>query len=243
MAKIIKKQLKTNTEKQFLEIFHSLSQYRNSWEVWYDFITATAISIHNALCLDDLEKNAEYEKEFASCMERLGDKEKAAQMLALIVTALEENPEQDFLGSIFMALNLGNHWKGQFFTPYSVCKAMSEITIGNAGDEIKNKGWISVNDPACGAGATLIAAANTIKNRKINYQKHVLFVAQDIDRIAGMMCYIQLSLLGCPGYVVIGDSICNPVVGGDILNPIPDKEHEIFYTPMYYAFRLLKGSF
>lgn len=58
---------------------------------------------------------------------RLGGMEVPAEMLGLITMVLEENPEQDFLGSMFMRLELGNHWKGQFFTPYSVCKVMAEM--------------------------------------------------------------------------------------------------------------------
>ena len=34
---------------------------------------------------------------------------------AIVVEALERNPEQDFLGELYMELELGNHWKGQVF--------------------------------------------------------------------------------------------------------------------------------
>src|SRR5699024_11833427 len=65
-------------------------------------------------------------------------------------------------------------------------------------------------DPACGAGALLVAFANECLRQKVNYQTSVLFVAQDIDFTVGLMCYIQLSLLGCAGYVVIGDTLVRP---------------------------------
>jgi len=54
-----------------------------------------------------------------------------------------------------------------------------------------------VNDPACGAGALLIAFANELRRpgRDINYQTSVLFVAQDIDMIVGCMCYMAYPLL------------------------------------------------
>lgn len=46
-----------------------------------------------------------------------------------------------------MSLNLGNHWKGQFFTPYDICTLMSEITVGSeAVAEAKTRDYISVND-------------------------------------------------------------------------------------------------
>ena len=80
----------------------------------------------------------------------------------------------------------------------------------------------------------LIAAANVLRANKINYQRHALFVAQDIDRIAGLMCYIQLSLLGCSGYVVIGDSITNPVVGEPLM-PVEQPGQELWYMPMFFS--------
>lgn len=89
-------------------------------------------------------------------------------------------------------------------------------------------------DPACGAGALLIAYANECIKRHINYQQSVLFVAQDIDLTAGMMCYIQLSLLGCPGYVVIQDTLSKPATAADNRGLIPvDDSSNVWYTPMY----------
>lgn len=80
----------------------------------------------------------------------------------------------------------------------------------------------------------LIAAANTMRRQKINYQNHILFVGQDIDRVVGMMAYIQISLLGCPGYVVIANTLTNPIVG-DALQPTEREGQEFWYTPLYYS--------
>lgn len=104
---------------------------------------------------------------------------------------------------------------------------MSEIqfTDSEADEMLKERRYISVNDPACGAGAMLIAFANVARKHGINYQKHVLFVAQDIDRTAAMMCYIQISLLGCPAIVVIGDSLAKP---------FPHPDNEVWCTLFYY---------
>ena len=148
---------------------------------------------------------------------------------------MERDPEQDFLGELFMALGLGNEWKGQFFTPYDICRAMSAITYGpDMAARIEKQGWISVSDPACGAGALLIAFANECRRQHINYQTSVLFVAQDIDFLAGCMCYIQLSLLGCPGYVVIDDSIVRPTTSYDAHGLLPKDGPQVWYTPMYF---------
>ena len=222
---------KTKTEKEMIGRFNSLCYSRSSWQVWSDFITATACAIANSVDKSS-ETFEQREREYAECIERLGGVQIPAEMFGIVTMQLDENPEQDFLGNMFMQLELGNHWKGQFFTPYSVAKCMAEINIGGLERNIVNSGYASVNDCACGAGATLIAMANALLNHNINYQQHMIFVAQDIDRIVGLMCYIQLSLLGCPGYVVIGDSLTNPTVGS-VLNPVRQDGQEIWYTPMF----------
>ena len=149
--------------------------------------------------------------------------------------ALELNPDQDFLGDLFMRFDLGNTWKGQFFTPYNVCQCMASLTSGNLKDQLTKQPWISVNDPAVGAGALLIAFAQECLRQKVNYQTDVLFVGQDVDRTAAMMCFVQLSLLGCPGYVVVGDSLLNPTVGPSVLLPVQQEGQEIWYTPMFFT--------
>ena len=219
------------TEKEFLNEFHKLCYSRSSWQVWADLMTAIACSISNVADRSP-EHYESREKEYAQCIERLGSVEIPAKMLAIIVEALERNPEQDFLGEMYMQLNLGNHWKGQFFTPYCVCKMMSEITCEDVDSHIEKQGYLSICDPACGAGATLIAAANTMKKCKHNFQNHVVFVAQDIDRITGMMCYIQLSLLGCAGYACIANTITNPLTG-HVLFPNEKEGQELWYMPMF----------
>ena len=206
------------TKKEFLKIFNEMCYNRSAWQVWADLMSVIACSLSNAVDKRE-EMWAAREKEYEECIKRLGGVEKPAKCFAAVTMALEENPNQDFLGELYMTLNLGNHWKGQFFTPYHICEFMSKLTIGEGtSEQIEKQGFIVVNDCACGAGATLIAAANTFKERGINYQREVLFVAQDIDRVVGMMCYIQLSLLGCAGYVVIANTLTNPICG-DTLFP------------------------
>lgn len=221
------------SEKEFLGVFEQLCYSRSAWQVWADLISAIACSLSNAV--DRTPEHFEQrEKEYAQCISRLGCVEAPAKILSILVMALENNPEQDFLGKMYMNLNLSNHWKGQFFTPYNLCKMMSAIVVGDLDAQIEKQGFISVCDPACGAGATLIAAANTMKESKYNFQNHVLFVGQDIDRITGMMCYIQLSLLGCAGYVCIGNTLINPITG-HVLFPQEKEGQEMWYMPMFQS--------
>ena len=224
------------SQKNIVKTMERLTGRFSLWEIWQDFIIMSAISIANTVDTPFrdsreqtyLERSRKYSKQELDAF---------AEMLAEVVNALDNNPDQDFLGELFMALDLGNEWKGQFFTPYSVCKMMSAITYADDTERrIEQQGWIGVSDPACGAGAMLIAFANEClkPERSINYQTSVLFVAQDIDFIAGCMCYIQLSLLGCPGYVVIDDSLSKPSTSIDKRGLIPVPGPNVWYTPMYF---------
>ncbi len=219
------------TEKEFLNLFRQLCYSRSTWQVWADLITAIACTISNAV--DRESRHYEQrEKEYEACIKRLGSVEIVSQIMAIIVIAFENNLEQDFLGRIYMSLELSNHWKGQYFTPYSLCQLMSEMTIEDrVREEINTRGYITINDSACGAGATLIAAANTLRKRNINFQNQAIFVGQDIDRVVGLMCYIQLSIIGCAGYIVIADTLTNPLCG-TVLAPIEKEGQELWYMPM-----------
>ena len=220
------------TEKEFIKVFQELCYSRSSWQVWSDLMAAMACTLANSVDKTEPRHTAR-EKEYAECIKRLGGVEKPAKCFAIVVEALERNPDQDFLGKLYMSLELGNHWKGQFFTPYNVCECMASITINDNVQTLEKQEWISVNDPACGAGATLVAAANIFHRKKINYQTQVLFTANDVDRVVAQMCYIQLSLLGCPGWVAVANTISNPVCG-DPLMPDERPGQEFWYTPFYF---------
>ena len=99
-------------------------------------------------------------------------------------------------------------------------------------NDLEQQGYITCCDPACGAGATLIAAAEVFKERDINYQQNVLFAGQDIDSTTALMCYIQLSLLGCSGYVVIGNTITEPMTGDPLFG---ENSARCWFTPMWFS--------
>ena len=221
----------TEHKREFLKIFNTLCTSKMAWQVWADWISAVAcaMSIAADRSKDRYEKRS---KEFRESMKRIGDLEKAQKLFDIMVDAFEADPGQDFLGEIYMELGLGNHWRGQFFTPISICKMMASVTMDESVHKLAEERWISVNDPACGAGATLIAAAEYYRQKGINYQQRVLFVGQDIDRVTAQMCYIQLTILGCPGYVVVANTLANPVTG-TALWPQQKPDQEFWFTVMF----------
>ena len=214
-----------NWKQEFEKRFNSLCYEQQPWRVFSDSVAMMACAISNAV---DTKHKGRADKLYETSLKTFkGDVKGPSDLFGITTMALEDNPEQDFLGEMYMALGLGDSKKGQFFTPYHVSGMTSECT------EYPMNHWFSVMDPACGAGAMLIGAANSIRKRGINYQLRTIFVGQDIDHMSALMCYTQLSLLGCPGYVAIGDSLSNPVEG-NILNPIEAENQELWFTPMFF---------
>jgi len=224
------------SQAEFARRFTDLCSTKSSWEVWADFITMSALAISNTF--DQQGKiHDEREREYLSIINRYPKKAQQIfpELLGKLVEALEEDPAQDFLGEMFMALELGSHWKGQFFTPYSISQVMAELTLDDRKRQIQERGWTRINDPCCGAGALLIAARNSMVRRGLG-PRQVLYVAQDIDRTAALMCYLQLSLLGCAGYVVVGDTLMQPFVSplGSPLLIAPTDGQEVWLMPALY---------
>lgn len=234
MARSVPRYLQDDRQRELIRLFDQACRRHNRWTVWADFVVMAAVSISNTVDKNHAEDRTQTYMTLASKYDQ-SELKCLTSMFAEVVNGLDENPDQDFLGELFMALNLGNEHNGQFFTPCNVCKMTAKMTYGkDLETKVERKGWVSVNDPACGAGALLVAFANECRQRHMNYQTSVLFVAQDIDYIVGCMCYIQLSLLGCPGYVVVADSLADPCAGidHDLLLPVPGEN--IWYTPMYF---------
>lgn len=225
---------------RFEKGFRLLTAHRSPYEVWADLMYLFAVEISNTAtrnveCLQGVWEQRE--KEYKRIAKKYDTRERTRiipQMFTLMVMELDREPNQDFLGKMYMGLGIGNKNAGQFFTPYSLCEAMSVITIDKRvlAKTVKEVGYVSVYDPACGAGATLVSAVNLCKQlfKRLNFQNHVWFAAQDVDATVSYMCYIQLSLLGVAGIVKIGNTLTDPEF-------VVTKETagQYFFTPMWFS--------
>lgn len=163
--------------------------------VFEDWLECAAITISNSI---NLLRWKERESRYLEIVKKYSKDEldSFAKILAMLVVALDKKPN-DYLGQLFMQLELYNSWRGQFFTPYDVAYMMAMMTIKDDLEKRLSKGEnIRINDCAVGGGVTLIAAFNVIKELGYNPQQVARFYAQDIDRKAVFMTYIQLSMLG-----------------------------------------------
>lgn len=218
-------------EKEFLRTFKELTYRYRRWQIWGDFIVMAACALSNPV---DKSHYEEREARYLRIIKKYNKQEQKLfpELFAQLVMALEFNPEQDFLGGLYTALNLHDEGKQQIFTPYHVCELMAEITMDDVVQQVEEKGYITIDDPCCGAGATLIAGIHVAKKRLekagLNFQNHILIVAQDIDEVVALMCYIQLSLLGVAAYIKVGNTLTDPMSSADTME-------NYWFTPMYFS--------
>ena len=203
--------------KEFISKLSNLDRSRSISTVFNDFLTLSCCSLAQTVYRsDNLEQRylniiKTYTKEQA---------EEFSKLLAFLVLGLEQE-SQDFLGQVFMSLNLGSQANGQYFTPYSVCKFMAEINFTEI-ETIQNNQLITLSEPCCGSGGIIIAFAETLKEQGYNYQHQLFVEAIDIDETCFKMAYIQLSILGIPARVMLGDTLAW-------------KFQKVLYTPFYFV--------
>lgn len=215
----------------FIASFNSFSRRFDPASAWYDLVRLIACSISNAV---DKSHFVNREKIWHDTISKYTSSELdlLPELYIKIIEALQKKPEKDFLGEVYTGIGINTHSNGKFFTPSDGSRILAQLTMVDIFHSIHEDGYASISDSACGSGSTLIAAACEARylfgKEGLNWQNHLLFVAQDINLTAALMCYIQLSLLGAPGYVKIGDTLSNP-------QTISESPDVYWFTPMYFS--------
>ncbi|EJE0351074.1 SAM-dependent DNA methyltransferase [Escherichia coli] len=161
---------------RFISVFKSTGRHLGRWEVFSDFLSLAASELDMAR-IRTPESMEHYRKIWARY--EASDIVNMQEMFCLMVCALEAK-FHDFLGAIFMELELGDNYRGQYFTPYSVQCLMARM---------------------------LIAYAECLLEADINPSMHMFGSCIDIDPVAADMAFIQLSLLGIAAEVVTGNTL------------------------------------
>lgn len=200
--------------KEIIKLIKKNSNKYSTYEVFSDFVEMAAISYSNIFDFrDDREENYlriinKYDKE---------EQMRFAEMLNLLILEMERSP-RDVLGEIYMQLDLGDDGSGQYFTPFHISELMVELL--HSKDDL-NKEIFTLSEPTCGAGGMIIAYANFLKFKGINFQEKLLVEAQDISHIAIKMCYLQMCIIGIPGVALQG-------------NTLKGEVNDVWYTPFYW---------
>ncbi|MBB5409243.1 type I restriction-modification system DNA methylase subunit [Paraburkholderia sp. HC6.4b] len=207
-----------------VELMRGLFARHNPYSVFTDFIETSAIALSNRF---DFAQRDRREKRYMEIVKGYTSDEatKFAHMFVELLLCYRERTDEfgspglghsaidrdgDVLGKIFSMLDVGNDRLGQFFTPGGVQSLMALMTLRNEDevrDQIREHGFITVLEPACGAGGMVVALAETFHNLGFNYPTQFHATCVDKDRLCVHMTYLQLSLRGIPAIIVQGDSL------------------------------------
>lgn len=205
-------------KRKFYDAFNYLARRHNRFKVFNDFVTISAISLHNGVIKSEVLEQ-EYFKIIADYSK---DEVKSfAKLLGILVNILDHKPT-DVLGQLFMELEISNKKAGQFFTPDEISQLMAKLLYG---DKIilPSCGFVTMSEPTCGAGGMVLAFVNEMINQGLNPAQHFWVQCIDIDRTVALMCYVQLSLWNVPAQIIVG-------------NTLSMKLREQYFTPAYYLF-------
>lgn len=218
--------------KTFKNQLLSLTGRRSLWEVWRDWIEIAALTLSQAV---DRRKSVwePREQEYLRIVKRYNKKELQvmAEMLAALTLIFEDGGPRDVLGELFQELELSSKWAGQFFTPLSVATLTAKMVLADAAAKIEEQGWITISDPAVGAGAMPLGALLALQEMGYGAQ-HAVFFGQDIDPKAVYMTYIQMSLMGMAGVVFCADTLRRPMLDSDWMTD-GDMLQAVWFTPAF----------
>ena len=206
-----------DARRQFVAVFMDTARDLRRWEVFSDFITLAASELDMARVRtpENIERSREICAKYSE-----SDISNLHALFGLMVCALEAK-FHDFLGAIFMELELGDDRNGQYFTPYNVQTLMAKLLMPDVDETIRREGFVTVSDPASGAAGMIVAYAEYLLEAGYNPSEQMFGSCIDIDPIAADMAFIQLSLLGIPAEVVTG-------------NTLTMQLNRVRYTPVYY---------
>ena len=209
-----------NRKKDIIKIITGMSGKYSSYEIFTDWIRCCSITISNSCHLFRDKVWNDREQMYLDTIRKYKTEEmrQFTQMYVMLAETLEDEVT-DILGQIYMEMGMGSKAAGQFFTPFHLSYVCAKLALPDGDGKFK------INEPSCGGGGMIIAAAQALREKGINYQRRMEVVAQDLDWKSVYMCYLQLSLLGISAVCVQGDTLAEPYV--DIYPP-----ERVLYTPM-----------
>ena len=135
------------------------------------------------------------------------------KVLQTVGSAIIVDGWRDPFGDIFMEYLGNKDLRGQCFTPENIANLCTRIIMDEALRKPERidcgifKNMIITNDPACGSGRMLLAAARYME---LQHNEYIYCIGEDIDTTCVKQTAINLALHGCYGEVVCHDTLKNP---------------------------------
>ena len=193
--------------RQFVKAFENLARHRDKPDVLADFLELAVCAIRKRTVPEGPAADAIEEQYMAVVRRNKPEDVRAMPELLAITTLAVQDGGCDFLGQVVGDLGMVTGHMGQFFTPYDVSRMIAEMTLDTVDEIIAEQGFVTVQEPACGAGGMIIAAADVLERKGFDIARQLYVDATDISPTCFKMSYLQASLRGIPATIRRGNTL------------------------------------
>lgn len=149
------------------------------------------------------------EAQYMECVRMFPNKDDVRRMPEMMAIAIQTIAPGgvDFFGQVAAEIGALDARLGQFFTPYEVSRMMAEMSLGDVSAQIEEQGFITISEPAAGAGGMVLAVADVIEKQGFDPTRHIWVEAVELSRATFHMAYVQIAARGVAGRVINGNSL------------------------------------
>ena len=198
----------TSAIDEAVRLLNDIDRSKHRSQVFADFCELAYCALAKQACPFPDERGA-LEAQYMDVVGRYrdkGDVRKMPEILALVLVEISKGG-CDALGQIAGSIGALDSKLGQFFTPYEISRLMAEINLVNVDAMIDEQGFVTVSEPAAGAGGMLLALADVIEDKGHSLATSVWIEAVELSRPTYHMCYIQCAARGLAGKIIHGNSL------------------------------------
>jgi hypothetical protein len=193
--------------KAFIKRITALDHEKSSYDKFRDFCEM-AFCAYAKTTAPTPERAQELEDRYMQIVGTYRNKDTVRAYPELLGLAASAVPQGcDFLGSVATEMEVLNAQIGQFFTPYEVARFMAMMSLEDADSFIRQNGFLTLQEPASGAGGMVLAAAQTLQENGFDPGLHMLVNAIDVSPLCFHMTFLQLTLRGIPALVEHGNTL------------------------------------
>ncbi len=191
----------------FSKALEGIDRSKRRTEVFRDFCEMASLALMKQTAHP--ARADQIEADYMACVARYRDKNdvrKMRELLEIAVAAIAPGG-RDFLGEVAGEIGALDARLGQFFTPYDVSRLIAEMILADAGAIIRERGFITMMEPAAGAGGMVIAAADAIERLGYDPATCLWVEAVELNRGTYHMLHIQTAYRGLAGKTIQGNSL------------------------------------
>lgn len=193
--------------KEFVRALGEIDRSKRRTEVFADFCEMAYCALAKPAQPHTDQRDA-LEAQYMQAVARYRSKDDVRRMPAMMGLAMKTiaGGGVDFMGQVAAEIGALDAGLGQFFTPYEVSRLMAEMNLGDAASIVAAKGFITLCEPAAGAGGMMLAAADTLERLNVDLSD-VWMEGTELSRRTFHMLYVQVAARGIAGRMICGNSL------------------------------------